>query len=394
MRFLAAALLVLLPALAACAIPDPPSFYDGAALPDRPPGTMIAVAPFTPTIPDAASYRVLYNSTDIHGAIVPVSGIVYIPLAAPPPGGRNIVAWAHPTTGIAPGCAPSLDSGGFGAITTADSIPGLAGFIAAGDIVAATDYQGMGVPDAGIHPYLIGRSEGANIIDSVRAAKSLPGAFANGKYAVWGHSQGAQAALFAGQMSHAYAPDLDLVGVAAAAPPTDLPGEFAEPMTNAGDRVHNSYVYDSWSIIYHIPVTSVVQPGFIPAMQKTAAQCINSIGTGINALRAAAALPDSFRAPDASHTQPWFSRFDENSPGHAPPGAPLLIVQGTRDPTVEPHWTRAFVGHVCARHETLDYVEFKGVRHLLIAYKSAPLVTAWIADRFAAKPAPDNCRTP
>jgi pimeloyl-ACP methyl ester carboxylesterase len=390
MKVIAAAILSMLPVLAACSSPTPPSFYDTAALTSKPPGAVIAAEPFTPTIPGAAAYRVLYNSTDINGNIIPVSGVVYIPLALPPAAGRSIVAWAHPTTGIAPACAPSLDSGGIGGITLAQSIPGLADFIAAGDIVTATDYQGMGAP--GTHPYLIGRAEGADILDSVRAASALPGADANGKFAVWGHSQGAQAALFAGQMAHSYAPELHLVGVAAAAPPTYLPGEFAEPMSNTGDRILNSYVYDTWSITYHAPVTSVIQPAAVPALQKTAAQCINSIGAGIAALRAAGALPANFRAPDASHTQPWFGLFDANSPGHAPPGAPLLIVQGTKDPTVEPYWTRAFVARVCAKHETLDYVEFKGVKHLLIAYKSKSLVTAWIANRFAGQPPPDTCR--
>jgi hypothetical protein len=384
--------LVVCLALSGCSVPDPPAFYDTPALAGEPPGTVISAEPYAPP-PGAAAYRILYNSTDINGNIIPVSGVVFIPLGLPPAGGRNIVAWAHPTTGVAPACAPSLDSGGPGGITLAESIPGLAAFLSAGDIVAATDYQGMGVPDAGVHPYLIGRSEGANVLDSVRAARALPGAFASGQFAVWGHSQGAQAALFAGQMAAGYAPELHLAGVAAAAPPSFLKGEFAEPMTNTGDRILNAYVYDTWSITYHVPATSVVTPAAVPAMQKTAAQCINTIGAGIAALRAAGALSRSFRVADASHTQPWAGLFDDNSPGNAPPGGPLLIVQGTADPTVEPYWTRGFVGKLCARHETLDYVEYKGVKHLLIAYKSLPLVTGWIADRFAGRPAPDDCRT-
>jgi len=156
----AAVFLSLLP-LAACAIPDPPAFYD-TPVPNAAPGSLVSAEPFAP-VPGATAYRVLYVSTDSFGAKIPVSGIVYVPTAPPPPGGRNLVAWAHATTGIAPGCAPSLDSGP----DMAASVPGLSDFLSAGDIVAATDYQGMGV--AGVHPYLIGRSEGAAILDSVRA---------------------------------------------------------------------------------------------------------------------------------------------------------------------------------------------------------------------------------
>jgi alpha-beta hydrolase superfamily lysophospholipase len=340
--------------------------------------------PFAP-VAGATAYRVLYVSTDIHGTKIPVSGIVYVPTAPPPPGGRNVVAWAHATTGIAPGCAPSLQDGA----DMAASVPGLSAFLSDGDIVAATDYQGMGVP--GVHPYLIGRSEGAAILDSVRAARQLPGADANGNFVVWGHSQGAQAVLFAGQMAQSYAPELHLAGVAAAAPVTDLKGELTEPFTSNAGRLLAAYVYYSWSKTYNVPVTTIVYPQAVPAMDKTASKCIGNLGEAVDAILTARALNPVFRSHPPQTTPPWPALFDENSPGHAPPGAPLLIVQGTADPTVEPHWTRSFVGLVCSDHETLQYVEFKGVKHLDIAEKSLPVVTAWIRDRFGRKTAPNNC---
>jgi alpha-beta hydrolase superfamily lysophospholipase len=105
------------------------------------------------------------------------------------------------------------------------------------------------------------------------------------------------------------------------------------------------------------------------------------------------ALAPVFLAHQPANTPPWPALFAENSPGLAPPGAPLLIVQGSKDTTVEPHWTRGFVAKLCARHDTLDYVEFKGVTHLLIGYKSAELVANWIAGRFAGTKPPDTCRS-
>jgi fermentation-respiration switch protein FrsA (DUF1100 family) len=387
----AAAAFFALPWLAACSIPRPGSFYYQAANKTAPPGTLIAVEPFSPTVPGAAAYRVLYNSEDVDGRAVPVSGVVYIPAAAPPAGGRNVVAWAHPTTGVAPGCAPSLNGQVPGAISMADTIPGLARFIAAGDVVTATDYQGLGAP--GVHPYLVGKAEGQDIIDSVRAARNLPGADISGAYAVWGHSQGAQAALFAGQIAKRYAPELKLVGVAAAAPPTDLNGEFAEPFDGPTGRDLGAYVYSTWAQTYHVPVTSIVDPRAVPAMTHAAAQCITSLGEGIDAVRAGMALAPVFLAHQPANTPPWPALFAENSPGRAPPGGPLLIVQGLKDTTVEPHWTESFVAKLCGRHDTLDYVELKGVSHLVVGYKSAGLVAGWIAGRFAGVKPPDTCQS-
>jgi hypothetical protein len=52
----------------------------------------------------------------------------------------------------------------------------------------------------------------------VRVAGELPGAGGGKKFVVWGHSQGAHAALFTGLIAKSYPPELDLLGVAAAAP--------------------------------------------------------------------------------------------------------------------------------------------------------------------------------
>ena len=97
---------------------------------------------------------------------------------------------------------------------------GLADMLARGYVVAATDYPGLGTP--GVHPYLIGESEGRAVLDWVRAVRDLPNSGASGRFAVWGHSQGGHAALYTGEIAARYAPELKLVGVAAAAPATYL----------------------------------------------------------------------------------------------------------------------------------------------------------------------------
>ena len=99
-------------------------------------------------------------------------------------------------------------------------IQGLRSFVRNGYVVAATDYPGLGTE--GPHPYLVGTSEARAVIDSVRVAAGLPGAGGGKKFLVWGHSQGGHAALFTGIVAKAYAPQLELLGVAAAAPATDL----------------------------------------------------------------------------------------------------------------------------------------------------------------------------
>src|ERR1700677_1908929 len=99
----------------------------------------------------ATAYRVLYRSTGLDNKPILVSGVVIVPPGDPPPGGRPIVAWAHPTSGVVPRCAPSL------AIFLFEQIQGLRSFVRDGYVVAATDYPGLGTE--GPHQYLVRTSE-------------------------------------------------------------------------------------------------------------------------------------------------------------------------------------------------------------------------------------------
>ena len=74
--------------------------------------------------PGSKAWRVLYVSTGLDEEPIVVSGVVIAPELPPPLAGRPVVAWAHPTTGVAENCAPSLRDGIF------DSIPHLQALIA------------------------------------------------------------------------------------------------------------------------------------------------------------------------------------------------------------------------------------------------------------------------
>src|SRR5664280_2045282 len=207
------------------------------------PGSIVRSEPIPDAVglpPQAIAYRVLYHSESITGADIAVSGTVVIPGGPPPVAGYPIVTWAHGTTGLADACAPSKQGVG--------TVPYLSQFIDEGMIVAATDYQGLGTP--GIHPYLVGQSEGQAVLDAARAARNLAGSIASDSVIIFGHSQGGQAALFAGQISHLYAPDLFVAGVVAVAPVSSLSG-FAPAVPGRNPDTYSAYVVMAlyaWSI--------------------------------------------------------------------------------------------------------------------------------------------------
>ena len=352
------------------------------------PGSIIRIWPLEGGGPgmggNGEAFRILYRSTDPSGRPIPVSGAIYIPNGPAPAGGRNIIAWAHPTSGVVPPCAPSLmpDVGGM--------MWNLPNMIAEGYIVVATDYPGLGTD--GIHPYLIGESEARSVLDSVRAAREMPNTGASNRFAVWGHSQGGHAALFTGEVAARYAPDLKLVGVAAAAPATYLIQLFDADAPTATGKDLTSMTLLSWSRLENVPVATLVVPQDMAAFERVSHDCIESVAEFEQIERDDQPLrTGDFIKIDPSEVEPWKGIMLRNSPGQAPAGAPVFIAQGTADTTVHPEITKRFGEALCAQGVRVSFVPLPGVTHTFAARDSAAAALSWMSERFRGAPAPTSC---
>jgi len=335
--------------------------------------------------PDAATaYRVLYKSEGLQGEPIAVSGVVIVPAGPAPAIGRPIVAWAHPTTGIVPKCAPSL------ARVLFQSIQGLHEMLQRGYLVAATDYPGLGT--AGPHPYLVGISEGRAILDSVRVARLMPGAGGGHAFAVWGHSQGGQAALYTGILAQSYAPELQLVGVAAAAPATELGTLLADDMASAGGKNITAMTLWSWSRVYGAPISKAVTPQAMPAVDQLANECIERFFDVIERRGPSKKLDQSFlMVGNLSDLEPWRDLLASNTPGQLPPSIPVFLAQGMKDTLVRPAVTESYMQGLCKTGSTVQWHPVPGAGHLFVARDSAGAAIDWIGGRFAGSPAPSDC---
>jgi len=349
----------------------------------RKPGDLIRSEPLASPLPGAAAWKILYVSTGLDGEPIDVSGVVMASTLPAPVGGRPVVAWAHPTTGVARNCAPSILKGVF------DTIPHLPALMALDDVVVATDYPGLGT--AGPHPYLVGESEGRAVLDSVRAARQIPKAGAGSRFAAWGHSQGGHAALFAGQLAKGYAPELTLVGIAAIAPATELEQLLKDDLDERAGKVIVSYCLWSWSRVYRTPLEQWVAPGVIPAIHRLAADCVETEGEAYRALFETLPIPSSYLSPEVYTSAPWRRLFSENRPGGAPAGAPLYVAQGTDDMIVRSSVTADFVAGLCRAGETVRYEPFPGVGHMRAGRISASSAIQWMQSRFEGSRAPNTC---
>jgi len=175
-------------------------------------------------VPDGGeNWLVLYRSETAGNNPTPVvtSGIIVLPDRSKhpiPDGGYPLISWCHGTVGVANRVAPSRDRGDTGA-SPMNAYPKtlLSRFLDQGWAVAMTDYEALGTGTADkLHPYLLGQSEAHAVLDIVLAARHLFRDEISDRFAIVGHSQGGQAALFAA----ANAPNRvdGLIAVAAIAP--------------------------------------------------------------------------------------------------------------------------------------------------------------------------------
>ena len=207
---------------------------------------------------------------------------------------------------------------------------------------------------------------------------------------MWGHSEGGHAALFTGEIAARYAPDLKLVGVAAAAPATYLVDLFADDAATEQDLIAMALL--SWTRLENVAPETIVEPDVMAAFKETALGCLTSIAQFESLETDEKPLQkERFLKIDPSKTDPWKGIMVRNSPGQAPAGAPVFIAQGTADTTVDPQVTKRFAKALCAQGVRVSFVELPGVSHIFVARDAAPTAIRWINDRFRGAPPPSSC---
>lgn len=388
----AAAALLLALAVAAVSVrlnrgaPVVDAFYRAPAQVPRAPGALLRSEPMNRALPPGArAWRILYTTTRADGVPAIASGLVVAP-ERPPPDPRPVIAWAHGTTGVDEACAPSLLGDPFAAGAT----PALEQVVANGWVLVATDYTGLGTE--GPHAYLVGQQAGRAVLDAVRAARQMPEVSLASETVVWGHSQGGGAALWTGVLAPAYAPDADVVGVAALAPASDLPGLVGNLDVVPGGSIFASYVIQGYSETYpEVRFDDYVRPAAQILAREMASRCLAEPAVFASVLESLL-IDTSIWARDPA-SGPFGERLRENVPS-GPIPAPLLIGQGLGDELVLPAAQAAYVAARCAAGAQVDYRTYAGFDHVGVVGPESPLVPellAWTQERFDGAPAASTC---
>jgi len=233
---LTGSLLALSVALTACNDSDDDRYYESKpAIPVNNIDNPVVTTPVAYTKTDLTavadeSVVMTYKMLGINNKETQATALLFTPKGTPPAKGWPIVAWAHGTTGVADQCAPSRNE------INPYIKNMIAGFLQAGYVVVAPDYEGLGEPGGKeLHPFLNLKSEAYSITDAVVAAKDYLGSDASNQWMAVGHSQGGQAALGAAQYA-ARASQMTYKGTVALAPASNFSLILAGGEAQAGQE--------------------------------------------------------------------------------------------------------------------------------------------------------------
>jgi alpha-beta hydrolase superfamily lysophospholipase len=336
------------------------------------PGRLISARPVAQTEGDVRVWRIEYETRDWLGRPTRSTGVV----AAPSIGSaahRPVVAWAHGTVGIVEKCAPSRGPDPLA------SIPQAREMVRRGWVVVASDYPGLGSP--GPHAYLVADAAAPAVLDSVRAARAIPDARAGTRFALWGHSQGGHAVLAAAQRHGAYAPELQLAGVVAVSPPTDLAANM-KTVSRLARGVFAAFFARSWSAVYGVPLSSVANKTTRGVIHRATSSCVDG-RTGLDQLVRVIRLRFRLGNFDFRGTQPWSELIAKNSIAATDSTVPLMIVSAANDNVVSDKVTRRFAANVCSRGARLTFLDMPRGDHARTAIDTGPQAVSWIGERFA-----------
>jgi secretory lipase len=386
LALLAAALLTGVPTQASAAPtawpphPDNDPFYaQPVPMPDLEPGAIIDQRPTTIralALPvPVRAWQVKYLSTDTKGE--PAANIATV--IQPFVHGRKLVSYQTAYDGLDADCAPSY---GFatGINPPAYEEAAILPLLLAGYTVVSADYEGPH------YQWAAGLNSGHGVLDGIRAAQELTGLGADTPTALWGYSGGALASQWANELTATYAPELNIVGVAAGGVPADI-----EAIARAIDGTALSGVYFGATVglsraYPEIDLDTLLNDKGKAAFETLGHQCIAefSLQFAFQHMRDYVTVPELLDVPEVQQV------IAENTMGQRVPAAPTYIYQGTNDELAITPPVDHLVQTYCGMGAKVQYVKIPG-EHITTAGTGVPGALAYVNSRLAGRPAPSSC---
>ena len=374
------------------------------------PSSLALSAPGMPGAIPTMATRMMYVSSDTHGAPAALVG-TYLEPTQPwtGPGERPLIAYAGGTKGQGDQCAPSKllsefvqFQPPFDVIVEYDVLA-IYSLLSRGMAVAVTDYHGLGTPE--VHDYLNRKAQAYAVLDSARAALQLPGTSLTPGSPVflYGYSQGGMASAGAAELQPSYAPDLNVRGAYIGGPVVD--DEFFIGYNDGRPALAPAFAWILNGMTADYPDTRPVLDAELNDTGKAILQDSEN----------KCAVPTGM-AQQYQHTSQWTTSgqpltavidqspalraaFGEQRVGTLTPSVPVLISSARNDEGAPYTPIREMAAGWCGSGATVQLesnaqiptVSGMAGTHVLAFFPALASSQQWVLDRLTNDSAPNNC---
>ncbi|WP_313674601.1 lipase family protein [Mycolicibacterium sp.] len=359
------------------------------------PGTLLRHEPVDTGLAGARAWKVHYVSRDVNNVEHEASGLVIAP--AGDGVSRPILTWCHGTTGLGDAACPSAQPDPARELTvyfTPEAtqqidygVPGVQGFIDAGWVVCATDYQGLGTE--GMHQYTVNITNARDAVNIAHAAGQL-GVGAGTQVGCAGWSQGGGAAAAVAELDDDDYRDLRLVGtvpmslgvakialqnpsgISAALTDPSVPPDSHLVMVLAGIQAANPSTLQLSDVFTPLGIEIIekawnTQP--VHHLNDTVARLFRLKGAVLN--------------PNPTNFTAWEAAIAAGSAGGRKPIAPVLVCIDSFDGgTMLPvGWQTAYVDIVKSFGGTVEVRDYPNDDHFSLPQSCVADARAWLTDK-------------
>lgn len=379
--------------------PDADDFYSAPKeIPDAP-GTIlksrsISYQPAGILLPNPA-WQLQYVTRDANGRPLAAVTTVVKPTVPSPYGHPVLVSFQHAYDSLGPICTPSHTATGSTSNSSnmAETLEFMPGLQTLGWTVVIPDYEGPN------HSFGAGPVSGQATLDSIRAALQFEplGLSNDTPVGLWGYSGGAFASTWAAALHPSYAPELQVIAVAAGGTPADM---FDVIRRKEGTGDFNFLFTLVMGIAREYPELLTAPMLTEKGVQATAAlndACVGSAAPG--STLAGSRLSDYIAADDPYSTPGFRSVMPKVTllQSALQPTADIYLFHETNDQLVPVEGADQLAAKWCAAGVPLNYYHSTAATaagntpagvHVAGAAIGSPAAAAYLTGRFGGSPIP------
>ena len=263
-------------------------------------------------------------------------------------------------------------------------------YLSQGDVVTVPDFEGTDLA------WMTGRKSGYAALDGIRATESYLNVGPQTKVGLSGYSGGSVATDWASELAPAYAPEVNIVGVAEGGIPANYFDHFAyiDGTSEYSAAIPGELL--GLSRAYGVDLMRYLTPLGQQVVQAESDTCMAS-DFGKYQVTIHDIMQPQYR--DLARVKPFSTMLGDQTMGTAKthPRGPLFMAMGNADGKGDGAMSavdaKALARHYCSEGVPVDYQEYPDLPHQEAAAAFEPQTGPFFQARFAGVPFVDNCAT-